>query len=70
VVKVADQIVARLRKEEWSDPGQILLLNEFAAEEVRRPLAGLIFVGTMERVVTGPANNRAAIVVLAGLING
>ena len=66
LVKVADQIVARLRKEEWSDPGQILLLNEFAAEEVRRPLAGLIFVGTMERVVTGPANNRAAIVVLAG----
>jgi hypothetical protein len=66
LVKAADRIVARLRQEKWSDAGQILLLNEFAATEVLKPQAGLIFVGTIEKVVTGPKDTRAAIVVLAG----
>jgi len=66
LVKAADRIVARLRQEKWSDAGQILLLNEFAATEVLRPQAGLIFVGTIEKIVTGPQDARAAIVVLAG----
>jgi S1-C subfamily serine protease len=66
LVRVADRIVAALRREQWNDPGQILLLNEFAAAEVHRPLAGLVFVGTIERVVAGPDGKRAAIIVLAG----
>jgi S1-C subfamily serine protease len=66
LVRAADRIVARLRQEKWSDPGQILLLNEFAATEASRPLAGLIFFGTTERIVAGPSGGRAAIVVLAG----
>ena len=73
LVKSADQVVAQLRREKWNDAGQITLLNEFAAAEVNRPLAGLILIGTVERIVSGPATqnpaNRgklAAIIVLAG----
>jgi hypothetical protein len=66
LVKAADQIVAALRRETWDEPGQIVLLNEFAAGEIHRPMVGLVFIGTIERVVTGPDGKRAAIVVLAG----
>jgi S1-C subfamily serine protease len=66
LVQAADQIVARLRQEKWDEAGQITLLNEFAAAEINRPLAGLIFIGTIERLVSGPRNEQAAIVVLAG----
>jgi hypothetical protein len=66
LVKAADRIVARLRKEPWNDVGQITLLNEFAAPEIARPAAGLVFFGTIERIVQGKAAERAAIVRLAG----
>jgi S1-C subfamily serine protease len=73
LVKAADQIVAQLRREQWNDAGQITLLNEFAAEELNRPLAGVFMIGTVERIFSGPrhrgATDRgqlAAIVVLAG----
>jgi S1-C subfamily serine protease len=66
LVKAADQAVATLRKEKWSNAGQILLLNEFAATEIHRPLAGLVFIGTIERLVSGPDGQQAAIVLLAG----
>jgi S1-C subfamily serine protease len=66
LVKAADQIVAALRKEKWNDPGQILLLNEFAATEVNRPMTGLVLIGTIERIVAAQDGKRAAIVVLAG----
>lgn len=66
LVKAADQIVAQLKREKWDEVGQITLLNEFAASEVDQPLAGLVFIGTVERVVAAPNRKRAAIVVLAG----
>jgi S1-C subfamily serine protease len=66
LVKVADQAVAQLKQERFDDLGQITLLNEFAAGEISRPLAGLVFIGTLERIVAGERGQRAAIVVLAG----
>lgn len=66
LVKSADRVVAQLRREKWNDVGTIVLLNEFAAPEVARPAAGLMFVGTVERVVEDAGGKRAAIVRLAG----
>lgn len=64
--RVADPIAAELRAARWDDIGQITLLNEFAVEEIDRPLVGVAFFGSVERLVEDAAGNRAAIVRVAG----
>lgn len=66
LVREADQVVMELRRQKWTEPGQIILLNEYAEGELARPMAGLIFFGSIERIVEGPRDERAAIVRLAG----
>lgn len=66
LVREADRVVAQLKREKWNDIGQITLLNEHAAGEIARPLAGLIFFGTIERLVASPRGEQAAIMRLAG----
>lgn len=64
--RAADPIAAELRAARWDDIGQITLLNEFAVEEIDRPLVGLAFFGSVERLVEDADSNRAAIVRVAG----
>ncbi|MCA9161479.1 MAG: trypsin-like peptidase domain-containing protein [Planctomycetales bacterium] len=64
---VCDQIVIRLKQQKWNGPGQLLLVNEYAAEQIERPMAGLFFFGTIQREVTGPSGARGLIVELAGM---
>ncbi|MDX1947783.1 MAG: S1C family serine protease [Pirellulaceae bacterium] len=66
LVREADRVVADLRRVQWNDIGAITLLNEHAAAEVGRPLAGLVFLGTIERVVSAKNGDLAAIMRLAG----
>jgi S1-C subfamily serine protease len=66
LVRQADQVVRELRQQKWNEPGQIILLNEYADGEIARPMAGLIFFGSIERIVEGSPDERAAIVRLAG----
>jgi S1-C subfamily serine protease len=66
LVRVADQAAAEIRRQKWNDVGQITILNEYAEREMARPMAGLAFFGTIERVVQGSGGERGAIVRLAG----
>lgn len=64
---VCDKVVNRLKRQKWNGPGQLLLVNEYAAEQIERPMAGLFFFGTIQREVTGPSGARGLIVELAGM---
>lgn len=65
LAKAADAAAAELRKEQWNNAGQVTILNEFAATELRRPLAGLFFFATVERLVEAE-KRRGLICTLAG----
>jgi S1-C subfamily serine protease len=65
LAKAADAATGQLRKEKWNNLGQVTILNEFAAEEMNRPLAGLFFFATIERLVEGDGR-RGLIATLAG----
>lgn len=66
LVKEADRVAAQLHAQRWNDGGQFIVLNEFAEKEVVRPGAGVIFFGTVQRIVAGKKNDRALLVQLAG----
>ncbi|MCO6456984.1 MAG: trypsin-like peptidase domain-containing protein, partial [Pirellulaceae bacterium] len=66
LIAAADQVVRALRQETWTEPAQFTIVNDFAARNVGRPLAGLFFFGTVERVVDGEDGERAALMRLAG----
>src|SRR5204863_5636424 len=53
LAKQADIVTAQLRREKWNDIGQITLLNEYAAAAIPRPATGVVFFGTVERLVEG-----------------
>lgn len=65
LAKQADVVTAELRREKWNDIGQITLLNEYAAVAIPRPATGVVFFGTVERMVEGNGK-RALLVRLAG----
>lgn len=65
LAKQADVVTAQLRREKWNDVGQITLLNEYAANAISRPATGVLFFGTVERMVEGNGK-RALLVRLAG----
>ena len=65
LAKEADLITAQLRREKWNDVGHITLLNEYAAPMIHRAATGVVFFGTVERLVEGDGK-RALIVRLAG----
>lgn len=67
LTSAADRITARLRKRRWGGPGQIIVVNEYAAQHLKRPLAGQFFFGTLERIVSGPRQSRGALIRLSGL---
>lgn len=66
LAKGADQAAAQLRREKWNQLGQVTILNEYAAQELRRPMAGLFFFATVERLVAGDDQRRGLIATLAG----
>jgi len=62
----ADRIEASLREQTWTDFGAITLINEFAADHVSRPMAGVCFFGAVQRTVDGDNGARGALLRLAG----
>lgn len=66
LVKEADKVVAQLHQHRWSDGGQIIVLNEFAEKEVTRAGVGVVFFGSVQRIVAGKNGDRALLVRLAG----
>jgi hypothetical protein len=66
LVTEADRVAAQLHAQRWSDGSQIIVLNEFAEREVTRAGAGVVFFGSVQRIVEGRKNERALLVQLAG----
>lgn len=66
LAKAADTAAEQLRQEKWNQAGQVTILNEYAAEALRRPMAGQFLFATIERVVGGDDNRRGLIAKLAG----
>jgi S1-C subfamily serine protease len=66
LVAVTDQVVESLRHKAWTEPGQFTIVNEYAAHNVSRPLAGLFLFATVERVVEGDDAARGVLMRLAG----
>jgi hypothetical protein len=62
----ADKVIAELRREKWNGPGQVILMNEYAARQIGEPMAGLFFFGTVERIVAGDDGTRGMLMKLAG----
>jgi S1-C subfamily serine protease len=67
LVQATDRLVKRLGQLRWNAVGQVVLVNELAAEVLDRPGAGVFFFGTVERVVSGEDGTRAALIQLAGM---
>ena len=63
---VTDRIAQTLRSQTWDEPGQVTIVNEFAIRHVGRPMAGLFFFGTVQRIVEGDDGTRAVLMQLAG----
>jgi S1-C subfamily serine protease len=66
LARAADAAAEQLRLEKWNQAGQVTILNEYAAEALRRPMAGQFLFATIERVVTGDDQRRGLIATLAG----
>jgi S1-C subfamily serine protease len=66
LVKEADRVVAQLHAHSWNNGGQIIVLNEYAEKELGRAGAGVVFFGSVQRVVEGKSNEQALLVQLAG----
>jgi hypothetical protein len=66
LIAEADQVEQRLRKTSFGDAGQFTIINDFAAQQLGRPMTGLFFFGTVERVVEGEGDAKAMFVKLAG----
>src|SRR5204863_194754 len=59
-------VVAQLHAHSWSNGGQIIVLNEYAEKELSRSGAGVVFFGSVQRIVEGKSGERALLVQLAG----
>ena len=66
LIQAADQIVAGLRKRKWGGIGRMTIMNEFADKQVDQPMAGVLFFGTVKRIVSGDSGSRGALLQLAG----
>lgn len=66
LTRVADRVTKDLSKQKWDFVGQVTLINERAAERISRPMSGVVFFATLERVVEGDNGARGAIFKLAG----
>jgi hypothetical protein len=66
LAKGADAAAEQLRQQKWNEAGQVTILNEHAAPELRRSMTGLFLFATIERVVTGNDGRRGLIATLAG----
>jgi S1-C subfamily serine protease len=64
--RATDRVEARLKKQKFDAFGQFTIINEFAADQIDRPLAGLYFFGTVERIVEGENGSRGMLMKLAG----
>jgi len=62
-----DRVLAKLRKREWNAPAQILLINEFAVEQIDQPLSGVFLIGTLLRIVEGGDGSTGALIQVSGL---
>lgn len=62
----ADRIETRLQKKAWDEFGQATLINELAVDHINTAWSGVFFFGKVDRVVTGDAGARGAIIRLAG----
>jgi S1-C subfamily serine protease len=67
LIAEADRAMAKLRREKWDGPGQVTIINEFAATRINTPRAGAFFFAEVERIVAGDDGSRAAILRLSGL---
>lgn len=65
LAKTAEAAAMQLRQEKWNEAGQVTILNEYAAEALRRRLSGLFLFATIERVVEEDSR-RGLIATLAG----
>lgn len=59
-------ILAVLRSQPWDGTGQILMVNEFAAQQVNKPRAGVFLFADVERVVDGDDGQQAVLLRLSG----
>ena len=66
VIRLTDQIEVQLQKAKLDAATQLTITNEFAVQQVSRPLAGLFLFGTVERVVEGDGGSRGMLMQLAG----
>lgn len=66
LIATADRAMAQLRARRWDGVGHVTILNEYAIKHVHRPMAGVMFFGTVERIVTGDAGSRGLLMQLAG----
>lgn len=64
--RVTDRIVRRLSRQQWDAVGQVTLINDYALEQISRPMAGVFLFGVVERTVEGDAGERGALVKVAG----
>jgi hypothetical protein len=67
LVDAAGRITAKLSKQSWGAPGQVILVNELAAGEIQRAGGGVFFFGVVEKTVSDDAGSRAALIQLAGM---
>ncbi|QDU98531.1 S1C family serine protease [Lignipirellula cremea] len=63
---LADTIEKDLRGQNWTNLATITLVNEFAASQVAKPLAGAFLFCTIERAFDGDNGARGALARLAG----
>lgn len=65
LAREADQTLAELEKQKWTDVGIVTLLNEFAAPDLSQPMCGQFFLATVQKQVEGKGE-QALLVRLAG----
>lgn len=66
VVKAVDGVEIQFKQEQRNVWRQLNVINEFAAEQIAEPAAGVFFFGTVTRVVRGDEGSRGMLVELAG----
>lgn len=66
LTRVVNRIVGEMQRQKWDSLGQLTIVNDHAAHEIDRPMAGVFFFASIERVVEGNDGARAALLRLAG----
>jgi hypothetical protein len=65
-VEAADKVALRLQSQRWNALGATTIVNDFALQEYRRPLAGVFLFGVVRRVVSGDDGTRGMLLEIAG----